>query len=102
MSAARLRGGPLLVKLVRVEVFGRVVRVRVHTWRLRGGRRAVVLAAAVARAGAAVRRALPVRTVSASPPEPPPRRASAATRPPSWRIRNEASILRPITFYCYS
>ncbi|CAH2242402.1 jg12983 [Pararge aegeria aegeria] len=31
-----LGGGPLLVKLVGGEVFGRVVRVRVHTWRLRG------------------------------------------------------------------
>lgn len=46
-----LGGGPLLVKLVG-EVFGRVVRVRVHTW-LRGAR---VVLAAVARA--AVRRAL--------------------------------------------
>lgn len=54
-----LRGGPLLVKLVGVEVFGSVVRV-VHTWRLRGGRGAVVLGGGVARRGAAVRRALPV------------------------------------------
>lgn len=55
-----LRGGPLLVKLVGVEVFGRVMRV-VHTWRLRGGRGAVVLGGGVPRR-AAVRRALPVRT----------------------------------------
>lgn len=58
----RLRGGPLLVKLVGVEVFGRVMRM-VHTWRLRG-RGAVVLGRAVARR--AVRRALPVRNVSAA------------------------------------
>lgn len=60
----RLGGGPLLVKVVGGEVFGRVVRMRVHTWRLRGGRggraaRPVVLAAAVrARPAAAVRWAL--------------------------------------------
>lgn len=58
----RLRGGPLLVKLVGVEVFGRVVRV-VHTWRLRGGRGGVVLAA-VARGAAAVRRALRGASIS--------------------------------------
>lgn len=55
--AGALRGGPLLVKLVGVEVFGRVVRV-VHTWRLGGGRGGVVVAGRVARAAAAVRRAL--------------------------------------------
>ncbi|CAF4828681.1 unnamed protein product [Pieris macdunnoughi] len=54
-----LGGGPLLVKLV--EVFGRVVRMRMHTWRLRGAR--VVLAArAVGPRSAAVRRALTIRT----------------------------------------
>ncbi|CAH0718137.1 unnamed protein product, partial [Brenthis ino] len=53
-GACGLGGGPLLVKLV-VEVFGRVVRV-VHTW-LRGR---VVLAGAVARPAAAVRRALAI------------------------------------------
>lgn len=64
VALRRLGGGPLLVKVVGGEVFGRVVRMRVHTWWLRGGRggssaRPVVLAAAVrARPAAAVRRAL--------------------------------------------
>lgn len=56
-----LRGGPLLVKLV-VEVFGRVMRMRVHTWRLRGGRRRVVVGGVARRA--AVRRALPQQPVT--------------------------------------
>lgn len=60
VGAPSLCGGPLLVKLVRVEVFGRVMRMRVHTWRLCGRLRPVVLvAAAVPRRAAAVRRALP-------------------------------------------
>lgn len=63
-----LRGGPLLVKLVGVEVFGRVMRV-VHTWRLRGGRGPVVLGGGVPRRAAAVRRALPVPHTSASIPD---------------------------------
>lgn len=58
----RLRGGPLLVKVVGVEVFRRVVRVRVHTWGLSLRRGGVVVGAVAARRAAAVRRAL------ASPP----------------------------------
>lgn len=53
-----LCGGPLLVKLV-VEVFGRVMRMRVHTWRLRGG---LLVLAAVAGRAAAVRRPLTPHT----------------------------------------
>lgn len=78
-----LRGGPLLVKLVGVEVFGRVVRVRVHTWRLRGGRRGVVVGRALvgARRAPAVRRALagPTRYTPART-QPSPARSNRATR----------------------
>lgn len=67
VGGAGLGGGPLLIKLIGgVEVFGRVMRMRVHTWRLGGGLRPVVLAAGAgavprraAAAAAAVRRALP-------------------------------------------
>ncbi|CAH2049105.1 unnamed protein product, partial [Iphiclides podalirius] len=87
----RLRGGPLLAKVLRGEVFGRVVRHRVHTWRLRAARGAVVLAAV--RPRPAVRRALPpgrTRYDRARSAARPGTRAEWATAPVSMRnVRGE-------------